>query len=76
MKIKMKIQTFEKYKAQVEEYNKSLPEGIVKTYTNKKLLYKCMKCIFSTKHKYDCLKHYTRIHVNGGKSRFLLKNET
>ena len=67
----MKLNVFLQYKTQVEEYNKSLPVGIVKTYTNQKLLYKCMKCIFSTKHKFDCLKHYNRIHVKGGKSTFI-----
>jgi hypothetical protein len=72
-KIKISIQAFNTYKTQVEEYNKSLPVGIVKTYTNQKLLYKCVKCVFATKHKYDCLKHYRRIHIDGGKSRFPLK---
>ena len=66
----MTILEFKRYKDTIEKYNDSLPVGITQTYTNRKLMYFCNNCTFKSKHKYDTLKHYTRIHINGGKSKF------
>lgn len=72
VKIHMILSKFIKYKEKVEKYNKSLPIGVIPYFINRKILYKCSKCRFTSKHKYDSLKHYRRIHINGGKSKYYI----
>lgn len=69
-KMQMTKQEYCKYICQIQEYNNTLLEGIIKCFTNKKVWYKCKECRFLSKHKYDTIRHYIRIHINNGKSKY------
>ena len=72
-KKKFTIKEYQRYIKINTQYNDTLLVGITKNFINNKVWYKCDKCCFGTKHKYDCLKHYTRIHINNGKSTYKKK---
>lgn len=72
-KCKMNYKDYLQYIQKIQEYNSTLLVGITKCFTNQKVWYKCNICYFYSKHKHDTMRHYIRIHVNNGKTKFHIK---